>query len=223
VFVDDLDAPTLDGGDRHHLERVLRLRPADVITVSDGQGGWRPCGLGPELRPLGPVQHDQRPRPPIGVGFALVKGDRPELVVQKLTELGVDRIAPFAAIRSIVHWDPAKAARHHARLTAVALAAAMQSRRTWLPEVAPVADFAEVVTQTAGAALAHRAGAAPSLATPFLLVGPEGGWADEELAVGLPTVDLGPHVLRAETAAIAAGVVLAALRRGATWPGASPR
>lgn len=211
VFVTDLDDPVLSEGDRHHLERVLRLRSADVITVSDGAGRWRPCGLGAELRPLGPIEHDPRPEPEIGVAFALVKGDRPELVVQKLTELGVDRIVPFRSARSVVRWDEAKASRHHERLAAIARSAAMQSRRSYLPVVAALSDFG-TVARIAGAALAERGAAPVSLARPFVLVGPEGGWADEERAAALPAVGLGPHVLRAETAALAAGALLAALR-----------
>ena len=69
---------------------------------------------------------------------------RPELVVQKLTEIGVDHIVPFVADRSIVRWDPDKAAHHHARLQKVAREAAMQSRRAWLPEVAEVTNFGAV-------------------------------------------------------------------------------
>jgi len=210
AFVDDLAAPVLDDGDRHHLARVLRLRTGDALTVGDGRGSWRACRFGPDLEPVGDVVRDAAPSPPLGVAFALVKGDRPELVVQKLTELGIDRIVPFVSARSVVRWDEAKAARAHERLNAVAREAAMQSRRTWLPTVEPLATFADVAV--AGAALCERDGAPLSLATPTLLVGPEGGWAPEELAAVLPTVALGPTVLRAETAAIAAASLLTALR-----------
>ena len=210
VFVADVDAPALRDDDRHHLSRVLRVRDGDALTVSDGRGRWRACRFGAELEPLGAVVADEQPSPALAVGFALVKGERPELVVQKLTELGIDRIVPFVAARSVVRWDDAKAARAHERLEAVAREAAMQSRRTWLPTVTPVATFADVAV--AGAALCESGGAPPSLATPTLLVGPEGGWAPEELGAGLPTVALGPTVLRAETAAIAAATLLTALR-----------
>ena len=88
----------------------------------------------------------------------------------------------------------------------------MQSRRTRLPDVTGVLPFAEVAV--AGAALAEVGGEAPSLERPFVLVGPEGGWDRTELASALPLVGLGPNVLRAETAAVAAGVLLCALRSG---------
>lgn len=211
AFVADLEAPVLDDADRHHLERVLRLRPGEPITVSDGRGAWRACWFGAELEPVGPIEQDPRPAPLLTIAFALVKGDRPELVVQKLTELGVDEIVPFVAARSVARWDATKAARQAERLALVARAAAMQSRRTWLPLVAPLASFADVARRP-GAAMAERGGAAPSLDHPVVLVGPEGGWSDEERALDLPTVGLGPNVLRAETAAIAAGVLLAARR-----------
>jgi 16S rRNA (uracil1498-N3)-methyltransferase len=215
AFVTDLAEPVLEADDRHHLERVLRMRPGDELTVSDGAGGWRPCrlGTGGSLEPLAEAERDPIPAPSVAVCFALVKGDRADWIVQKLTELGVDRITPFAAARSVVRWDGAKAGRQHARLVAIARGAAMQSRRTWLPTVDPLATFAQV-TGLSGAALADRGGSPPSLGCPTVLVGPEGGWAADELACGLSTVALGTGVLRVETAAVTAGALLTALRAG---------
>lgn len=215
VFVDDLDAPALTDDDHRHLARVLRLRPGESVSVSDGAGAWRASTwtAAGTLEPEGEVEHVPRPAPPITVGFAVLKGDRPEWVVQKLTELGVDRIVPLATARTVVRWDEARADRHVERLRRVAREAAMQSRRAWLPEVAELTGFADAAAWP-GAALAESGGAPLSLARPVVLVGPEGGWAPEELDRGLPTVDLGPTVLRAETAAMAAAAVLAALRTG---------
>jgi 16S rRNA (uracil1498-N3)-methyltransferase len=150
-------------------------------------------------------------QPDITVAFALVKGGRPELVVQKLTEIGVDRITPFVAERSIVRWDDEKGWRQHARFTKVAREAAMQSRRSWLPVVEEVTTFA-AVTARRGAVLADRGGRPPSLDRPLAIVGPEGGWSDEERQVGLDSMALGTTVLRAETAAIVAGAMLCGLR-----------
>jgi 16S rRNA (uracil1498-N3)-methyltransferase len=214
AFVEDLDAPVLDPADRHHLERVVRLRVGDPITVADGAGGFRPCRFGPALEVVGDIALEVVPEPAITVCFALIKGERPELVVQKLTEVGVDRIVPFAAGRSIVRWDAVRAARHVERLAAVARAAAAQCHRARLPEVTPLASFAEVAALP-GAARCDRGGPPPGLDRPTLLVGPEGGWTEEERAVGLPSVGLVDHVLRAETAAIVAGSLLCALRVGA--------
>lgn len=87
----------------------------------------------------------------------------------------------------------------------------MQSRRSWLPVVEPVRTFDEVANRP-DAVLAERNGTAPTLARPTVLIGPEGGWSERERAANTHTIGLGPTVLRAETAAIAAGVVLCALR-----------
>jgi 16S rRNA (uracil1498-N3)-methyltransferase len=213
AFVGDVETPRLAGTDHHHLARVLRLGPGSDVTVGDGSGRWRPGRLteGPDVEPTGDVVADPRPDPPVTVAFALIKGVRPELTVQKLTEVGVDRIVPFVAERSVVRWDAAKADRQLARLAGIAREAAMQCRRTWLPRVEPVASFAEVAGRP-GATLADIDGEPPSLNRPTVLVGPEGGWSTGELAAGLPRTRFGVHVFRAETASITAGALLVALR-----------
>lgn len=222
VFVASVDAPELAAEDRHHLERVLRTRIGEEVTVADGRGGWRTCtfAAGGSLEPAGEVQHRPAPAPPITVAFALTKGEKPEIAVQKLTELGVDRIVPFAAARSVARWEGERAEKHVARLRKVAREAAMQSRRAWLPQVDEVVPFA-VAAALPGACLADAGGAPPSLDRPVVLVGPEGGWSAEELAAGLPAVALGGQVLRAETAAIAAATLLGALRAGLVAHGGS--
>jgi 16S rRNA (uracil1498-N3)-methyltransferase len=133
--------------------------------------------------------------------------------VQKLTEIGVDTIVPLVAERSVVVWPSARVAHQLARLRRVSREAAMQSRQCHLPEVAPPMTFPEAVALE-GAGLAHPGGDAPSLARPTILVGPEGGWSDNELDRGVPRVGLGPTILRAETAAVVSGALLAALRSG---------
>jgi len=217
VVVADVGRPVLSDADRHHLERVRRLRPGDPLSVTDGRGTWRWCRFGPEVEPAGGIEHDPAPTPVLTVAFALVKGERPELVVQKLTELGIDRIVPFVAERSVVRWDAGKAAKQLERLQRVALEAAMQSRRTWVPMVEPVTTFAEVSARP-GAAGADHDGDPPTLDHPVLLVGPEGGWAPAERASLAATVGLGPTVLRAETAAITGAALLAALRSRLVGP-----
>lgn len=219
VFVADLDAPVLAGDDAHHLSRVLRLRAGEVVTASDGAGRWRACSFtdGPALAVAGEVVSEAAPAPAITIGFALTKGERPEWTVQKLTEVGVDRIVPVAAARSVVRLAGDRAAAQHRRWQKVAREAAMQSRRVWLPVVDPVTPFATAVAG-ASVAIAEAGGEAPSLARPAVLVGPEGGWSEEELAAadacGAARVGLGPTILRAETAALAVAVVLSALRSG---------
>lgn len=213
VFVDDLDAPALTDQDRHHLERVLRMRVGGALTVADGRGRWRTGVLGAAVEPTGSIEEEPAGVPSLTIGFALVKGDKPELIVQKLTELGIDRIVLFRAERSVVRWDDAKATRAVARLRAVARSAAMQCHRPRLAVIETLVDL-RALAQEPGAALAERGGAPPSLEHPIVLIGPEGGWSPDELMLVGPRVALGAHVLRAETAAVTAGVLMTAQRAG---------
>ena len=130
-------------------------------------------------------------------------------MVQKLPELGVDHILPLAAERSVVRWDEAKVASQYERMVRVAREAGMQSRRVRLPEVAPVAPVESLLD----AAMAEPGGEVLDTDVDGLLVGPEGGWTAEELRERR-RISLGSTILRAETAAIVAGVLLVALRDG---------
>lgn len=211
MFVEDLAAPELGPDDRHHLLRVLRLRPGEAVSVADGRGGWVPCTFGADgtLEPAGEVVVVPAPEPALTVALGVPKGDRPEWAVQKLTELGVDHIVVLSTDRGVVRWEGERGAKHLARLGEVARAAARQSRRLRIPSVTgPVALRAQP-----DLALAEPGGASPSLDHPAVAVGPEGGWSPAELE-GRPTVSLGPNVLRSETAAVVAGTLLAALRSG---------
>jgi len=212
LFVRDIADPEIVGDDLHHADRVLRLRNGERVTVGDGAGNWRQCAwrIGGRPEPDPDIHHDPRPTPSLAVGFALTKGDKPSVVVQKLTECGVDRILPLIAERSVVRWDTAKAGAAVQRWKRVAREAAMQSHRTWLPAIEEIADFRTVINGEP-AALAHMGGAALASTHTCILIGPEGGWTEAELD-GAATVRLGSQVLRADTAAVAAGVLLNALR-----------
>lgn len=219
VFVDDLEDPRLEPADHHHLARVRRLHTGDALVLSDGRGSWRTAAFADDSpTDLGAIVDTPALQPGLGIGFALVKAQKPELVIQKLTELGIDRIVPFVAERSVVRWDDTKADAAAIRWQKVAREAAMQSRRSRLPVVEPLVSYATVASYR-GACRADDGGAAVSLDRPLILIGPEGGWSASERSVDLPTVSLGDGVLRAETAAIAAGALLAALRTGAVLPG----
>jgi 16S rRNA (uracil1498-N3)-methyltransferase len=235
IFVADPASPEPSDADRHHLWRVLRLRDGELVVAADGRGRWSLCrsrpgpgphGDGGRLEPEGPVATEPAAAPALTVAFTPVKGDRPEWVVQKLTELGVDRIVPLATARSVVLWRGERGERAVERLRRVAREAAAQSRRVWLPEVSPVHTLDGLVAaqDAAGAplALAQLDGGPPTGRTTAVAVGPEGGWGAEELALGCPTVGLGDNVLRAETAAVAAGAILAALRAGVVGRRADP-
>lgn len=219
VFVADLAQPSLRPEDARHLARVLRLRPGETVSASDGQGGVRPCRWGPpgQLVPTAEPTFEPGLPPPITVAFALTKGQAPEVAVQKLTETGVDRIIVVDSARCVARWDADAQPRQLARLREVARQAAMQSRRNFLPSVEGVLPFASVASLP-GAALAAPGGAPPRLCSPTLLIGPEGGWSEEELAAVPERVGLGPHVLRAGTAAVVAGALLSALRSGLVGP-----
>ncbi len=221
VLVEDPDDPVLSEADRHHLLRVLRLGPGEQFVVTDGRGRWRLCRFtrrGPEgaLTFAGPVEAEPAPSPILSVAFVPAKAERPDWVVQRLTEIGVDRVAVVASsARSVVRIDAGRAEALLARLRAVAVSAACQSRRVWLPEVAAVTSLAELPAALGSPpALAEPGGPPIGPEVEALAVGPEGGWAPAELFLGWPTVGLGPTVLRAETAALVAGTLLCARRAG---------
>ena len=215
VFVSDLEALDLDDDDRHHLSRVLRLQSGEAVTASDGAGKWRSCTWTANgLQPESAIEQDPSPEPPIAVGFAIPKGDRPEWIVQKLTEVGVDRVIPLLTSRSVVRWAGDKATRNVDRLRRVAREAAMQSRRAWLPVVEEVTTLSDLIARAPNdVALAHPGGRQPTLTHTVVLIGPEGGWSPYEVE-SRALVGLGTNVLRTETAAITVGFLMCALRTG---------
>jgi len=221
VFVDQLETPSLSDTDEHHLSRVLRLRDGESVTASDGRGGWRSCVWADgTLRASGDVVTVAAPAQRIGVAFVPVKGDRNEWSVQKLTEIGVDDIILLAPTRhSVVRWSDAD--KQLRKLRVVAREAAMQSRRVWLPAVSGLVSLVDALAMP-GAAVADPAAtstalsaspAAPNRASPALIVvGPEGGFDDDEIPANVPRVSLGDTILRAETATLVAATLLAARR-----------
>ncbi len=162
--------------------------------------------MGPTLEPDGAVQKEPPRTSSLTVCFALVKGAKPDLVVQKLTEVGIDVIVGFVADRSVVRWDDDKSAKALQRWTAVARESGMQSRRAWLPVIEPVGRFESVAER--GGTRADMDGRKVAPSDQCVFVGPEGGWSDREREALPGSVSLGPHVLRAETAAIVAGALL---------------
>jgi 16S rRNA (uracil1498-N3)-methyltransferase len=219
VIVESLASPELSDDDVHHLSRVLRLRAGERVSATDGRGSWRWCEWnGGALETVGETRHVPAPMAEIGVAFALVKGDRVEWIVQKLTEIGVDRIVPMTTLRCVVRWDERQAATHLERLRRVARSAAMQSRRVWLPAVEPVRTLGEVLARP-GAAPADLDGtwlsATSRLEVSLVVVGPEGGWDATEREGFINPVLLSEQVLRSETAAICAATVLQERRRSA--------
>jgi len=202
VLVDDVDAPSLSDDATHHLFRVLRVRDGDLVTVTDGAGRWRECrAVGDLIEPSTAVEHVPRRGEPLTVAFAIPKQDRPEWIVQKLTEIGIDRILLLHAERSVVRWGDDRAERHMAKLARVAAEAVQQSRGLWLPELNPPRPAAEVLV---GIPVAEPGGRDLRSGDTTIAVGPEGGWTANELERAGDAVSLGPTVLRVETAAIVA-------------------
>jgi 16S rRNA (uracil1498-N3)-methyltransferase len=221
AFVDDPGHPVLSDDDAHHLARVLRLRDGEEVIASDGRGRWAQTRwrAGGTLEPLaeaGTVRFEPRAEPALTVAFAPVKGERPEWVVQKLTELGIDRIVPLLSERGVVRWTGERGKATVERLRRVTREAAAQSRRVWLPEVCDTMRFADLPTlgEPGEVVLAQLSGDRPTASQRVVAVGPEGGWSTAELSSGLPTVGFGLSVLRAETAAVTAAALLASLRTG---------
>ena len=212
AFVEDVEEPVLSTDDRHHLSKVLRLRYGDPLTVCDAAGHWRPARFGNRLEPSGDVVEVLPPAREVAVGFTLIKSGRPELVVQKLTELGVDRILLLVAERSAVKWDDEKVTDNVERLARVVRESGMQSRRVRLP-VLESPQRVSVAAQGPGVAMAEPGGLGLDGDVGLLLIGPEEGWTAAELG-DRRRVGLGSTVLRSETAAIAAGALMVALRDG---------
>ncbi len=206
LFVSSVDAPDPSPDDMHHLFRVLRLRDGEVVTVSDGRGGWRTTiARAGTLEIDGEAKYESTP-PACTIAAAIPKGDRAEWMVQKLTEVGVTDIVLLHCARSVVRWDGERGAKQLARLQRVAREAASQSRRVWLPEVRGPVPFDDAV-RWPGAVLAepdgdHELGS--ETGSDVVLIGPEGGFSADELGAQVPRVRLLPTVLRVETAAVVA-------------------
>src|SRR5262249_37045981 len=151
----------------------------------------------------------------VSLAVAITKAGALETVVARCTELGVARVTPLLTRRTVVRWNAAQAERAVERLRTTAREAAAQSRRSRLPEIAPVRDL-DALAAERGVVIAERGGApADALAAPTeagwtVVVGPEGGLDSEDLArLGdKPRLGLGPFVLKAETAPIAAVALL---------------
>ena len=213
---------------------MRRLAPGETVYVTDGEGRLARCVVRSarpgelELSVLG-VTAEPAPQPALTVVQAIPKGDRGELAVELLTEVGADTIVPWAAQRCVAVWRGDRAARSLARWQSAALQAAKQSRRSYFPRVPPQEDLAAVAGRVRAATLAivldpDAIGRVadldvPTAGTIVLVVGPEGGitQAEHETLAGAGAIRarLGPSVLRASSAgAVAAGLVLA---RTARW------
>ena len=206
TLVDDA-GPRLDDGVEHHLRRVLRLRDGDAVSVTDGDGRWRLAqvrlGATLSLEPTGAVQIEAAPSVPVTIATAIPKGDRFDWLVQKVTELGVDRLVLLDAELSVVRWKATRVTHHLARAQRIADEALRQSRRVWQLRIDGPVAAGEVLGDFIVAEPGGRSIGANDVS---MAIGPEGGWSGAELAAAADRVDLGPTILRTETAALAAAV-----------------
>ena len=213
----------LVGDEARHLARVMRCAVGDEVVVFDGSGtAWRArvasIGRDEVMLDMGEaVTASRLTRVPLTLAVALPKGERQKWLVEKLTELGVERLVPLATVRGVAEATPAAVER----LSRGVVEACKQCGRDGLMQIGRPKSVAEVVGGTGGGAVllvADRDGApleevATGASQVVALVGPEGGFTEEELATieaaGGRRVSLGPHVLRVETAAIALAARLA--------------
>jgi 16S rRNA (uracil1498-N3)-methyltransferase len=216
---------SLDAAGRHYLHDVLRLEPGAAVEVFDGRGGLYEARIEPgfERLALGPRRDAAAGGAPIQLAFALAKGEKVELVVQKATELGVARIVPWEAERSVVRLEPERAEERTRRWRRIAEEAARQCGRADVPDVRVPATLADLVAELPpgflpvvfhGGEGSVPIGNLPAAAGVVAVIGPEGGLTAPELGTlaraGCVQASLGPRTLRAETAAIAVVALLQA-------------
>lgn len=233
------DTYYLDGAEGRHAGVVQRRSVGEAIDIVDGHGTRLSCTIthvsGEHLDLLvTSVSHESCGQYRLTLVQALAKGDRDELAIEAATEVGVDRVIPWQADRSIVVWRGARAAKSHARWVATVRSAMKQARRARLPMVdQPVTsqqlvDVIAETTQTGGVVYVLHESATTALTSQprppggeelapvdvVVVVGPEGGISDSELekftAAGAQAVLLGPHVLRTSTAGPVALALLSA-------------
>lgn len=209
------DTVLLDGPEGRHAALVRRMRVGEPIDLVDGQGTRATGAVVATTKDTVTVDVSARslepaPAPRLTVVQALAKGDRGELAVELMTEVGVDVVVPWAAARCIAKWTD----KSLQRWRSTAQEAAKQSRRAWFPEVREVASTADVVGLPGQLVVLHEEASTPLSAVELtgdvvLVVGPEGGiGADELAALGGTAVRLGDTVLRTSTAGAAAAAVI---------------
>ncbi len=204
----------------HHVAHVLRHEVGDVVELFNGHGLVATCRISAirkrdvELEVLD-FRREQQPQTVLTLATAVPKGDRLDWLIEKTTELGVSRIIPIITARSIV--DPRASKLDKLRQTVIT--ACKQSGRNHLMEITAVTSWNDLLrgfSSDQRVLIAHpgknEAVGTPTTSSPDIrpvvaVIGPEGGFNDEEvqsaLAAGAEAIQLGPHILRIETAAIA--------------------
>ncbi len=223
----------LEGAEGRHAATVQRLGVGERLVVTDGIGTSADATVTRTDRDRLEVEIDRvvnapLPQPRLVVVQALAKGERGELAVATMTEVGADVIVPWSAARCVARWEGARGEKALARWRATSRESAKQSRRSFFPEVTGLAttrEVADLLHPAALAAVLHEEATTglgdatlPVAGDIVLVVGPEGGLSAEELATfetaGASPYRLGPTVLRTSTAgSVAAAVLLSRTNR----------
>lgn len=219
------------GDDARHISFSLRMRQGETLTVCDGEGTDYECKIvfmdGESVRLEVVSSHRTLTEPPLDICLyqSVPKGDKFEYIVQKAVELGVSRIVPVYSSRCIVKTDAKSEEKKTARLSRIAHEAAKQCGRGRIPTVMPYMTYAQAVRSCGeNAFICYENERSFSLKSYLhtlsekkadslsFFVGPEGGYSEQEIALaaeqGIPAVELGPRILRCETAS---GFVLSSL------------
>ena len=232
---DDLSGDTvlLSGPEGRHAATVRRVRVGEAVDLADGRGMRAHCrvtSLGLDVVHLRVVSREVEPEPAprLVLVQAIAKGDRGELAVELATEVGIDEIIPWSAERCVVKWEGVRGERALSRWRSTAREAGKQSRRARHPQIATWLDTPALLDRVAGTTclLLHEGADEPLASTVLpssgevlLVVGPEGGITDRELAAlqgaGGRAVRLGTSVVRTSTAGAVAAAVVSA--RTARW------
>ncbi len=221
----------LSGPEGRHAATVKRITVGQSLDLIDGLGARANCRVvaaRPTELDVVVLRESREPpaQPQLTLVQALAKGDRAERAIEAATELGVHRIVPWQAERSIVQWRGERAVKSHQKWQQIVSSAAKQARRAWIPPVDPLSPSPELlarITASTCAVVLHESAEQPlgeilraadlaqksprpTAESPeiLFLVGPEGGISDPELiaftAAGAHPARLGPHVLRSSTA-----------------------
>jgi 16S rRNA (uracil1498-N3)-methyltransferase len=232
----DADRITLSGQEGRHATTVRRIGPGERVDLTDGAGLLAQCEVIAARPGAGELDlivlarlTEPEPACRVVVVQAVLKGDRAELAVELMTEVGVDEIVPWAAERCVARWRPDRADKPLGRWRTTAREAAKQSRRSRFPVIGEQAATADLLPRIAAARLAllldPQAGESlaemelPGAGEIVLVVGPEGGVSPAEVAeltaAGAGLARLGPSVLRGSTAGAVAGALV--LSRCGRW------
>lgn len=217
----------ITGNDVNHMKNVLRIKPGELVKISDGNGTEYECSVNRYesenaiLNILNSFKSNSELSSKIYLFQGLPKSDKMELIIQKAAELGAYKVIPVTTKRAVVKLDPKKAAKKVERWNAISLSAAKQSGRSMIPEVEQVMSFSEALQYAKQMdlilfpyELAEGMSVTKEIISTIkpnqkigVFIGPEGGFEEEEVRkaeeIGAHPITLGKRILRTETAGLA--------------------